>query len=201
MFEKEVVVDCKGHMLGRLASVVAKELLNGQKVTLVRSEEINISGSLYRNKVLWERFLQKRMNTNPTRGGPIHNRAPSKMVRRAIRGMVPHKTARGTAALGRLRVYEGVPHPFDKQKKVVVPQALRNLRLKPGRAYCRLGDLANLAGWKHNDLINRLETKRLTKAAAYYNSKKELNRLRQQAVASSAKELSSVNAKLEKLGY
>ena len=32
-------------------------------------------------------------------------------------------------------------------KKKVIPQALRNLRLKPGRAYCRLGDLATLAGW------------------------------------------------------
>ena len=45
MFEKVVVVDCRAHMLGRLASVVAKELLNGQNVVLVRCEGINISGS------------------------------------------------------------------------------------------------------------------------------------------------------------
>jgi len=29
MFEKEVVIDGKGHLAGRLASYVAKELLNG----------------------------------------------------------------------------------------------------------------------------------------------------------------------------
>ena len=29
MFEKEVIVDGKDHLLGRLASCVAKELLNG----------------------------------------------------------------------------------------------------------------------------------------------------------------------------
>jgi large subunit ribosomal protein L13Ae len=29
MFEKKVVIDGKGHLLGRLASLVAKELLNG----------------------------------------------------------------------------------------------------------------------------------------------------------------------------
>ena len=29
MFEKQVVIDGKGHLLGRLASYVAKELLNG----------------------------------------------------------------------------------------------------------------------------------------------------------------------------
>lgn len=44
MFEKEVVIDCKGHIMGRLASVVAKELLSGQKVVCVRCEEINITG-------------------------------------------------------------------------------------------------------------------------------------------------------------
>ena len=44
MFEKVVVVDARAHMLGRLASVVAKELLCGQHVVLVRCEGLNISG-------------------------------------------------------------------------------------------------------------------------------------------------------------
>jgi large subunit ribosomal protein L13Ae len=29
MFEKEIVIDGKGHLIGRLSSYVAKELLNG----------------------------------------------------------------------------------------------------------------------------------------------------------------------------
>ena len=29
MFEKLVIIDGKGHLLGRLASIVAQELLNG----------------------------------------------------------------------------------------------------------------------------------------------------------------------------
>ena len=49
-FEKEQVIDAKGHLLGRLASIVAKQLLNGQKVTIVRAEEINISGPFFRTK-------------------------------------------------------------------------------------------------------------------------------------------------------
>ena len=51
MFEKEVIIDGRGHMLGRLASIVAKELQNGQRVVVVRTEKINISGSLFRNKL------------------------------------------------------------------------------------------------------------------------------------------------------
>ncbi len=50
VFQKEVVVDGKGHLLGRLASIVAKQLLSGQSVTIVRCEEINIAGSFFRNK-------------------------------------------------------------------------------------------------------------------------------------------------------
>lgn len=50
--------------------------------------------------------------------------------------MVPHKTARGAAALERLKLFEGVPPPYDKKKRMVVPEALRVLRLKPGRKYC-----------------------------------------------------------------
>jgi cobalamin biosynthesis protein CbiG len=40
-----VIIDCRGHLLGRLASTVAKELLTGQRVVCVRAEEINITGS------------------------------------------------------------------------------------------------------------------------------------------------------------
>jgi ribosomal protein uL13 len=44
------VIDGKGHLLGRLASTVAKQLLNGQKIVVVRCEAINISGEFFRAK-------------------------------------------------------------------------------------------------------------------------------------------------------
>jgi large subunit ribosomal protein L13Ae len=39
--------------------------------------------------------------------------------------MIPHKTKRGEAALARLKVYEGIPRPYDKIKRMVVPDALK----------------------------------------------------------------------------
>ena len=84
---KRVVVDARHHMLGRLASIVAKELLNGQKVVIVRCEEICLSGGLVRQKMKYMRFLRKRMNTKPSHG-PIHFRAPSKIFWRTVRGFV-----------------------------------------------------------------------------------------------------------------
>jgi large subunit ribosomal protein L13Ae len=71
------------------------------------------------------------------------------MVWRTIRGMVHQKTARGQAALKRLSTFEGIPAPYDKQVRVVVPDALKVMRLKPGRNFTIMGDLANSIGWKH----------------------------------------------------
>ncbi|KAK3415240.1 hypothetical protein EUGRSUZ_H00799 [Eucalyptus grandis] len=121
---KRVVVDARHHMLGRLASIVAKELLNGQRVVVVRCEEICMSGGLVRQKMKYMRFLRKRMNTKPSHG-PIHFRAPAKIFWRTVRGMIPHKTKRGAGALARLKAYEGVPPPYDKTKRMVIPDALK----------------------------------------------------------------------------
>ncbi|KAK1679798.1 hypothetical protein QYE76_040646 [Lolium multiflorum] len=49
-------------------------------------------------------FLRKRMNTKPSHG-PIHYRAPSCIFWRTVRGMIPHKAARGEAALARLKAF------------------------------------------------------------------------------------------------
>nr|XP_043618891.1 60S ribosomal protein L13a-1 [Erigeron canadensis] len=177
---KEVVVDARHHMLGRLSSILAKELLNGQRVTVVRCEEICLSGGLVRQKMKYLRFLRKRMNTKPSHG-PIHFRAPSKILWRTIRGMIPHKTKRGANALARLKVYEGVPTPYNRKKRMVIPDALKVLRLTAGHKYCLLGQLSSEVGWNHYETIKDLEKKRKEKAQVVYERKKQLNKLRAKA--------------------
>ncbi|CAL8468420.1 g7960 [Coccomyxa elongata] len=179
---KTVVIDARGHMLGRLASIVAKQTLNGQHIVVTRAEEINVSGGLVRQKMKYERFLRKRMNSNPKKG-PIHFRAPSRIFWRTVRGMVPHKTKRGAAALERLKTFEGVPPPYDKVKRMVVPDALKVLRLQHGHNFCKLGDLAASVGWKHQASVAELEARRLEKAKGFYMAKKKLIALKAQAAA------------------
>ena len=103
---------------------------------------IVVTGNFYRNKLKYLDFLKKRCNVKPSRG-PFHFRAPSKIFWRTVRGMVPHKTERGKDALKRLQTFEGVPPPYDKKKKMVIPSALKVLRLKSGRKYCSLGRLGH----------------------------------------------------------
>lgn len=42
MFDKVVVIDARGHLLGRLASYVAKQLLSG-KTLLIKAKELLLS--------------------------------------------------------------------------------------------------------------------------------------------------------------
>uniref|UniRef100_A0A7N4NLH6 Large ribosomal subunit protein uL13 n=1 Tax=Sarcophilus harrisii TaxID=9305 RepID=A0A7N4NLH6_SARHA len=160
-----LVIDGRGHLLGRLAAIVAKQVLLGRKVVVVRCEGINISGNFYRNKLKYLAFLRKRMNTNPSRG-PYHFRAPSRIFWRTVRGMLPHKTKRGQAALERLKVFDGIPHPTTREKV---------------SRFAYLGRLAHEVGWKYQAVTATLEEKRKEKAKIHYRKKKKLTKLRKQA--------------------
>merc|ERR1711994_1099384 len=118
-------------------------------------------------------------NTKPSKG-PYHFRAPSKCLFKVVRGMVPRKTARGMEAMNRLKVFDGVPPPYDRMKRMVVPSALRVLKLKPGRKYCSLGRLSHETGWKYQEIVETLEAKRRVKAEAYYKKASTVAKIRQQ---------------------
>ena len=115
--------------------------------------------------------------------------------------MVPHKTARGAAALERLKVFEGVPPPYDKQRRVVVPSALRVLRLKPGRKFCSVKRISAEMGWKYQGVVEKLEEKRAAKSKVYFARKRALLKLKAQATEKVKKDLAPVAAKLQAFGY
>ncbi|AWP16412.1 putative CAAX prenyl protease 1 -like isoform 3 [Scophthalmus maximus] len=142
---KVLLLDGRGHLLGRLAALVAKQVLLGHKVVVVRCEGINISGNFYRNKLKYLSFLRKRMNTNPSRG-PYHFRAPSRIFWRT-------------------------------RKRMVVPAALKIVRLKPTRKFALLGRLAHEVGWKYQAITATLEEKRKEKAKLRYSKKKTVVKL------------------------
>ena len=161
---------------------------------------MNITGLLIKHQYKYAAFKRKRCNVNPQRG-PIHERAPSRIFWRTVRGMIPHKTPRGMAALARLKVFEGVPPPYDQMQRKVVPEALRVLRLKPTRDYCHLGRLAMEVGWKYNDVVQKLELKRKIRSSAYYQKKKAVDRARAKAIVNTKEKLAPVAGELTNFGY
>jgi large subunit ribosomal protein L13Ae len=194
-----IVVDCKGHLMGRLASIVAKQLQLGQRIVLVRCEQTLISGKHYRNKLNFMDFLHKRTNTNPKKG-PFHHVAPSRIMWRTIRGMLPYKTAKGEAALGRLKCFDGCPVSVNAKKKMVIPEALKAVRLHPRAKYSVLGNIAKECGWTKQDLISTVEAKRIGRNHEWYKKKVD-NLKKEKEVIKNNKEVQDVNKQLEEYGY
>ena len=62
---KAIVIDGRGHMLGRLASIVARLILTINKVVVVRTEGINMSGNFFRNKLKYLDFLKEALQLTP----------------------------------------------------------------------------------------------------------------------------------------
>jgi large subunit ribosomal protein L13 len=110
------VIDGKNAVLGRLASYVAKESLKGEEVSIVNCGEIIITG----NKKFMEQDMQKRREMiGSGQKGPHISRTSEKIVKRAIRGMLPdHREGRGKEAFKRIKCYVGVPPEFKDSKKM-----------------------------------------------------------------------------------
>ncbi|KAF0977686.1 hypothetical protein FDP41_003008 [Naegleria fowleri] len=199
---RTIVLDGKGHILGRLAANVSKEILAGKKVVVVRCEELLLQGKMKRNKVAYESYLRKRMNTNP-RKGPFHHRAPSQHLFKVIRAMVPRKTERGREALARLELYDGVPSQYNQVKRHVCPSALAVTILKPSSPVTRLGDLLKRMGWKYHDVVVKFEEQRKQQNQQYVSEVKALDKLKTEAVSqlSGNTEFQNVVKKLAEFGY
>merc|ERR1712157_468511 len=76
-------------------------------------------------------------------------------------GMLPNKTGRGQRVHANLKCIDGCPSPYDHTKKFKIPAALRQVRSAPGRKIASLGRLCHEVGWKYQDVVARLEGKRL----------------------------------------
>ena len=183
-----IVVDGKGHVAGRLAAALAKLLLNGKQIVVVRAEEIVTNGDHRFNYHKYRRFLHKRTNTNP-RDGPFHQRAPSEMFLRTVRGMCDYKTARGAQAFANLKVFEGVPPKYANSTKLVIPHALRVVSIHHERPTTSLGKLATTFGWKYGGIVESLEKQRIEAANEKHKEAQAQRKAYTQALAQANKQL------------
>jgi large subunit ribosomal protein L13 len=138
---KRKVIDGDGLILGRLASTVAKRLLAGEAIEIVNAEKIVVSGK--RNMIVEKE--KEFLEVGGFGKGPIHYRQPHRMVRRTIRGMLPHRKSHGRDAYRRLRVHIGVPRELEAAEKESIPE-IHSSNLS--RRFVSVGEIAESIGWK-----------------------------------------------------
>lgn len=135
-----MVIDASGAILGRLASIVAKRLLSGERIVIVNAEKAVLSGK----RLSLLREMKEFLQVGHPGKGPHHPRRPDRILRRTIRGMLPRRKPKGVEAYRRLKVYLGVPKEYEGVEFEVVSEAKVDKLRCP---YVTLGELAKGIGW------------------------------------------------------
>lgn len=104
-----MIVDASDQVLGRLASAVAKRLLDGDAVEVVNAGNAIITG---RPEDVYEKY-SKRKDSGDPHHGPYYPKDSTEILRRAIRGMLPMDKSGGKDAFRRLEVHSN--NPGDKE--------------------------------------------------------------------------------------
>jgi len=142
--DRPVVVDATNHIAGRLASNVAKLLLQGQRITIINCEKIMMSGNRDNQIKEYREFLEINSIIN-YKHGPVHYRRPDTLMAKMIRQMLPYdRKPSGKAAYQRLRTYIGVPNDTKPIKKIQFEKALIK---KAASNYTPLAEICRVIGW------------------------------------------------------
>src|SRR6266481_488351 len=120
------VIDAKGQVLGRVATLAARLLQGknkviytpfvdtGDHVVVVNAAKVKLTGrkedqKIYRQHSGYEGGLREE------RARLVRQRHPERLVEEAVHGMLP-KTKMGQAMYRKLKVYAGPDHPHTAQK-------------------------------------------------------------------------------------
>jgi large subunit ribosomal protein L13 len=132
-----MLIDATNLILGRVASHAAKQALLGEQVNVINCSKALVSGN---RKQVIAGFLQKIHRGIPTTG-PFYPKRSEAIVKRTIRGMLPHRQPKGIAAFKRIRCYsQGGPEGLGK------PIDLSSAGKSPMVKYTTVGELAKLIG-------------------------------------------------------
>ena len=138
---ERTVIDGEGLILGRMASEVARRLLAGETIDIVNAEKIVVSG---KRQMVVDKELEF-LGLGGHEKGPVHYRQPHRIVRKAIRGMLPYRKPTGQKAFRRLRVHIGVPEDLEAVEKQTMP-GIHSSTLS--RRFVTVGEIAEAIGWK-----------------------------------------------------
>lgn len=138
-----IIVDANQQLIGRMASKVAKLLIQGKHVVVLNAEKSLMSGS---RKSIFTEFTQRhelKSIVNPI-NTPHTPRQPDKIVHRIIRGMLPRRKPKGINALKRLKVHIGTPEQYRTVEKMIFEDAKPR---KPVQLYVTMSEIATNQGW------------------------------------------------------
>jgi len=114
-----IVIDGKNQIMGRIATFIAKRAMEGENVHVINCESIIVTGN---KKDVLAKYMRLQQTSDPIHG-PFLPKMPDRLVKRIIRGMLPHKQERGRVALAKIKCYIGTPENFQGKETYKVKGA------------------------------------------------------------------------------
>ena len=135
--KKWVLIDAKGLVVGRLATLVSMRLRgkhrpsytphvdDGDNVIIINAAKIVLTGRKRENKVYYHHTGFIGGIKERTAKSILEGRFPERVVEKAIERMLPRGPL-GRKQLGNLRVYAGAEHPHEAQQPEIIDIASMN---------------------------------------------------------------------------
>ncbi len=136
---EKILLNAENAVMGRLASFAAKKALQGEQLVIVNAEKAIITGSKEDAMKRLKRKLDLHAKGNPLKG-PKFSKMPDRVLRRAIRGMLPFKSRRGREAFRKVQVFISIPAELEGKEFMKLPfhQNEKKQRHVELGAVCRL---------------------------------------------------------------
>ncbi len=135
--KKWVLIDAKGLVVGRLASIIALRLRGkhlptftphvdcGDNVIVINADKVVLTGRKREQKVYYHHTGYPGGIKERTAKFILDGRFPERVVEKAVERMLPRGPL-GRQQLGNLRVYGGVEHPHAAQTPVTLDVGAMN---------------------------------------------------------------------------
>lgn len=109
----KIYIDATMGVVGRVASYAAKKVLLANEVIIVNCNEAIVTGP---KNALIATYQQKMRYGGTSHKGPYSSKIPERMMRRAVRGMLPWPKTRGREAFKNVKCFNEVPFEYkDKE--------------------------------------------------------------------------------------
>ncbi|MGH6850721.1 MAG: 50S ribosomal protein L13 [Methylocella sp.] len=135
--KKWVLIDAKGLVVGRLASLIALRLRgkhkpaftphldDGDNIIVINAEKVVLTGRKREQKIYYRYTGYQGGIKERSAKFILEGRFPERIVEKAVERMLPRGPL-GRRQLGNLRVYKGAEHPHAAQQPVTLDVASLN---------------------------------------------------------------------------
>ena len=134
------IIDGRNAVLGRLGSLVAQRIMDGEEIVVINAESIVVTGE--RDMIFADYKARVDRGDTTKRKGPFYPRRADLLFKRSVRGMIPWTTTSGREAYRRLHVFVGTPKQFADAETEKVEDAMKKISGK----YTTLGAISKFLG-------------------------------------------------------